>query len=809
MTWLRQRILPISIFVASLLITGLLWHHERRHAILVLHTQLDADLRDANWRIEQRIAAYSLMLRGAQGLFSTAEQIEQKAFQAYVDSLQLGADFSGVEGVGITLVVPHPQKAAHISSLLKQGFAEYAIKPEGKRDVYVPVMQLETFSGRNLRALGFDPYALATRRAAMDQSRDSGNVAITGKIKLVLETDSDVQSGFVMFLPLYKKGKPHDTTATRRANIIGWLHAPIRMNKFMSSLYGERASATEMSIYDGVEMTEQTLLYDSSGSQPTAENSGFQANEYLEIFGHTWTLNIRVPQGYESRLSKNSSSFIAISGISLSVVMILLTSNLVSGRERARKQTQALRETKEHFELIFNSSPDCTIITRMDDGCITNTNNGISVLGYTSAEVIGKTTLELNIWESENYRKIFTKELRGKGFCKNLEVKFRRKDGSIFTGYMSAKVTVLQGVQHIIGIMRDITEQQRAETELRLRGAALEATANAIIITDRKGIIEWANPAFCKLSGYTKEETLGQNSQELVSSGIQPYQYYDDIWNTILAGFIWHGEIVNRRKDGTLYHEDQTITPVYDKKGDITHFVSVKQDVTERKLNEARVRELSRHLLELQEGARRRLAGELHDRTSPNLAAIRINLDVMALSLMENESPELTMRLEDTRALIEDTNASIREICADLRPPVLDYAGLLAALESYAYQFSRRTGISVLVDCYHRSVRLSAELESALFRIAQEALTNCAKHARATSIKVTLDHSSRSIILTVADNGVGFDPDSFRESLHPGGLGVINMKELAEFFDGTFTLVSSPGLGTWIKVEIDLMKGRA
>ena len=357
------------------------------------------------------------------------------------------------------------------------------------------------------------------------------------------------------------------------------------------------------------------------------------------------------------------------------------------------------------------------------------------------------------------------------------------------------------------GFITNITERRRSEIELQLRGVALEAAANAIIIADRHGLIEWANAAFCTLSGYSKEEALGHNPRDLLKSDVQTREQYANLWRTILAGKVWRGELVNRRRDGTYYHEDQTITPVRDEAGVISHFVAVKQDISERKSNEARMSALSRHLVELQEDARRRFAGELHDRTSPNLAAIGINLEVIAVTSFMEGSPQLAMRLEDTRALIDDTTASIREICADLRPPVLDYAGLPAGLESYANQFSRRTGIPVEVECSNPAVRLSSEFESTLFRIAQEALTNCAKHAHATSIRVTLDQGDRFVILTVADNGIGFDPDRLRMAIHPRGLGTITMKELTEFLGGIFVLESSHGEGTRIRVEIDSSKG--
>jgi signal transduction histidine kinase len=166
----------------------------------------------------------------------------------------------------------------------------------------------------------------------------------------------------------------------------------------------------------------------------------------------------------------------------------------------------------------------------------------------------------------------------------------------------------------------------------------------------------------------------------------------------------------------------------------------------------------------------------------------------------------LSARLDDIRALTEDTTASIREICSDLRPPVLDYAGLAAALESYVKQFQRRTGITVRFDCIHPAVRLPPALESVLFRIVQEALTNCAKHSRARTITVALDLDGLPITLNICDDGTGFDPDLLGKTTHTSGLGILTMREMAEFSGGNFSLESAPGKGTRIRVDIHSME---
>lgn len=129
------------------------------------------------------------------------------------------------------------------------------------------------------------------------------------------------------------------------------------------------------------------------------------------------------------------------------------------------------------------------------------------------------------------------------------------------------------------------------ESRMRLLDTALNAAANGIVITDAEAHIEWANPAFTRLTGYTLEEALGHQPGELIKSGLNPATLYESLWQTINTGQVWQGELINRRKDGSLYHEELTITPVTDNRGDIHHFVAIKQDITERKKSELTLRE--------------------------------------------------------------------------------------------------------------------------------------------------------------------------------------------------------------------------
>jgi nitrogen fixation negative regulator NifL len=138
---------------------------------------------------------------------------------------------------------------------------------------------------------------------------------------------------------------------------------------------------------------------------------------------------------------------------------------------------------------------------------------------------------------------------------------------------------------------RDMTQQQLAEKSMRLQSVALETAANAILITDQHGNIEWANPAFCLSAGYALDECVGKNPRELIRSGKHGKEFYQALWETILAGNVWHGEIINRRKDGSHYLEEMTISPLHDGQNKISHFVAIKQDITQRRKMEEELRQ--------------------------------------------------------------------------------------------------------------------------------------------------------------------------------------------------------------------------
>jgi signal transduction histidine kinase len=211
-----------------------------------------------------------------------------------------------------------------------------------------------------------------------------------------------------------------------------------------------------------------------------------------------------------------------------------------------------------------------------------------------------------------------------------------------------------------------------------------------------------------------------------------------------------------------------------------------------------RLHELSSRLVEVQEAERRQLSAELHDRTSPQLAAIQINLKMLTTMLSGRDTEDIQALLADTAHLIADTTVGIRDISSNLRPTVLDDGGLLPALAAYAQQFTQRTGVAVRLDTRDAPAPLAPALQSSLFRIVQEALTNCAKHAKAANVTIRLATDRAQLLLTIEDDGIGFDLASRSRS----GLGLLTMRERAEFLGGSFSLDTRPGGGTRLEVRL-------
>jgi PAS domain S-box-containing protein len=328
---------------------------------------------------------------------------------------------------------------------------------------------------------------------------------------------------------------------------------------------------------------------------------------------------------------------------------------------------------------------------------------------------------------------------------------------------------------------------------------------------DGQGNLVRINNTELQWLGYAREEVEGKlHFTDFLSaqSIIRFTREYSE--RPLRDGEIREIELEYVRKDQTTLPVLISTSVLFDQAGQYVHSRSTVLDLTERVQREAlrveqaqRIEALSRRLVSVQEQEAKRLSTELHDRTSANLAALGTYLQRMETKLPKPMPDDLEVLFADTRAVLEDTTHSVRDICSDLRPPILDYAGFLPALESYARRYTKQTGIAVRIENDQLDAPLDAEAQSILFRITHEALTNCAKHAKASEVVIALGSkvSSRSV-LTITDNGVGFDPEALAVIGGSAGLGLISMRERAEFIGANFLIESTPNRGTRITIRL-------
>ncbi len=264
--------------------------------------------------------------------------------------------------------------------------------------------------------------------------------------------------------------------------------------------------------------------------------------------------------------------------------------------ERIRAEA-AQAASERRFRALIENSSDAVALVGADGTILYESPAGSRVHGYASEGRVGQNAFErIHPEDVQAVVGLFAQLLQGAFPNVTAQARVQHQDGSWrWIEAVAANLLAEPSVEAVVVNYRDITERRLAEERLRLQSAAMESAANAIVITDRNGNITWVNPAFTRLTRYAPEEVRGQNPR-MLKSGQQDQPFYKNLWETILAEQVWHGEIVNRRKDGSLYTEEMTITPVPDERGVISHFVGIKHDITERKRAEAEVRRRNEEL---------------------------------------------------------------------------------------------------------------------------------------------------------------------------------------------------------------------
>jgi len=465
-----------------------------------------------------------------------------------------------------------------------------------------------------------------------------------------------------------------------------------------------------------------------------------------------------------------------------------------------KRTERALLEAEQKYRGIFENVGE-GIFQSTPDGRYVVANPALArMFGYESPEELIRSCNDISkqVYVDATRREEFKRLIESNDVVRDFEAEVYRKDRRTFWMSVNARaVRDLGGnISYYEGTSQDITERKKAEKALRESEERyrelFENAKDVIYVHNMSGIYTSVNRAAEELSGYPRNEIIGRPFWDFVAREYvkQTREYLcqklDEVGET-------NYEIEIITKSGKRVPVEVSSRFIYED-GVPIGVQGTARDITERKRAQMALQTYSRRLIEAQEAERQRIARELHDEIGQVLTALKINLHTIQSACQTNKC---LPRIEESMAIIDEAIGQVRELSFNLRPALLDDLGLTAALRWYVDQFAQRTGVRTELVSDIDAARLPRELEIACFRIAQEALTNIARHAHASKAAVHLKRSAAHLYVTISDNGVGFDVRNVERQV--SALGLRGMSERASATKGALLINSKRDVGTQIR----------
>ena len=493
---------------------------------------------------------------------------------------------------------------------------------------------------------------------------------------------------------------------------------------------------------------------------------------------------------------------------------------------RARLQVEAeFRASEEQFRAMFEVASIGMGQADPRTGQLLRVNQKMcAITGYSAAELLGMRVSELTHPDDrqQDWEK-FERVVRGEVSDYRLEKRYLRKDGSV--AWVNVNMTVIRDAvgqpTRTMATIEDITERKRTEESHARLATAVEQAAETIVITDTQGAILYANPAFEKTSGYTRAEALGQNPR-ILKSGKHAAEFYRQIWTVLNRGEVWSGRFINQKKDGTLYEEEATISPVRDLAGKIVNYVAVKRDVTREAQLEAQLRQSQK-----MEAVGQLAGGVAHDFNNL-LAVIRGSAELMLMDDEQHTSATRAGLNEVVAAAARAANLT-RQLLAfsrkqELQPQPVVLNEIIANL---ARLLQRVMGQNISLQCHYATPLPYVQADTGMM---EQVILNLVVNARDAMPKggqirlvtklQTLDaaharvnpeaRAGEFVCLSVSDTGTGIDPEVLPRIFEPffttkevgrgTGLGLATVYGIVKQHLGWIEVSSQVGQGSTFKV---------
>ena len=497
-----------------------------------------------------------------------------------------------------------------------------------------------------------------------------------------------------------------------------------------------------------------------------------------------------------------------------------------------KKFEDALLESEETYRLTAEQTGQIVYDHDMIKNSTRWTGAILNVTGYTEEEFIKDVAVDIyrNVHADDRDRTIkICKESVNKVKNYRIEYRFKHKNGDYI--YLEDNAAFIRGMDgkavRMLGTLTNVNNRKLIENQLRNLSRAVEQSPVSIVVTDIKGNIEYVNPKFEEVSGYLFNEVIGKNPR-ILSSGIKSTSAYEEMWKTILRGEEWHGEFYNKKKNGELYWESATISPIHNDKNEIEKFIAIKEDVTEQK-------KLTQELIEAKEKAEEMVklksyffANMSHELRTPFVGILGF-AEILKDTLDNREEKEYAEQILKSSKRLTDTLNKILNISriefdkVEVKNTQVVVSELLKNIENF-YSSSAKLKNTAITSCVEEDNLIIFSDSKLLEDILNNLVSNAVKFTENGSISLSakriIDKDNARLIITVTDTGIGIPiekqslvwqefrqaSEGYNRSFEGTGLGLTITKKYVELLNGTIALISEEQQGTSFIISLPIMK---
>jgi PAS domain S-box-containing protein len=451
-----HKVISVIILLFSIFIAIFIWSLSKDYHDNLIQEHFEINVHETLSSIEKRISKYENALWGGIALFHASNHVNREEWHHYIEALHHEKNYPGVQGIGFSVMLSPEEVTPFVENVRTNDYATFTLTPAGKREQYSTILYLEPMDKRNQQAIGYDMFSNPVRRKAMEKARDTGRPSVSGKVTLVQEIDSDVQSGFLMYLPLYKSIKEPKTLQARRNSLLGFVYSPFRMNDLMNVLIKD-SSMLNFEIYDHEEPSKEHLLYSSIKS--SSYTPQHHCRETFQVGGRQWYIHFSSTPKFDTNINNSYPLFLTLGGLLVYFSLLFIIIALFYNREKLRDKTQELKSKTTWLKTLLESSIDGIHLMDRDGKLIESSPSFLKMLGYSNEEA---RHLNIQDWDAKFSREEILERLQSiSDRPMTIETIHRRKDGTPLDVEITTKSIILSGEKYIYASSRDITKRKK------------------------------------------------------------------------------------------------------------------------------------------------------------------------------------------------------------------------------------------------------------------------------------------------------------------------------------------------------------